>query len=100
MTLVGLELFLLIGWSEVFKHRVVFGVEGFQFEVMCGGSGRDQGIRYLNRMRPAELADPISTHLSNGSGDIVYKNGREELVQGLLLFFPFDARADFGNRDD
>ena len=100
MTLVGLEFSLCIGWPEIFKHRVVFGVEGFQLEVMCGGGGRDQGIWYLNGMRSAELANPISTHLSNGSGDIVYKNGREKLVKGLLFFFPFDACTDFGNRDD
>ena len=30
---VGLEFSLLIGWWEVFKHRVVFGVERLQLEV-------------------------------------------------------------------
>ncbi len=97
---VGLEFFLVIGWPEIFKHRVVFGVEGLEFEVMCDGGGRDQGIRYLNSMRPTELANPISSQLGNGPGYIVEGNGREKLVKGLLLIFPFDAGSDFGNRDD
>ena len=98
--LLDLGFSLCIGWPEIFKHRVVLCIEGLKLEVMRGDGGRDQGIRYLNRMRSAELANPISTHLSNGSCDIVYKNGRKELVKGLLFFFPFDASTDFGNRDD
>ena len=64
----GLEFSLVVGWPDIFKHRVVFDIEGLEFEVMCDGGGRNQGIRYFNAMRPAELPNPSSPHFSRLRG--------------------------------